>query len=160
MENPPFCGWEQRRLKEAASFPEEGLRHPESPEGPCCPKAPADTAETLNRGPLLLPENGHLAKTKGSPSSLLRASGNRESEPKGRGEHLQPMQLRLSDPALIPELRQHFERSGFVTNRVSEDIIAAWRPDARSAEQERRAIELHLAVWRAMHAGIATELID
>jgi hypothetical protein len=70
------------------------------------------------------------------------------------------MQLQLSDPALIPELRQHFERSGFVTNRVSEDKIEAWRPDAPSAEQERREIELHLAVWRAMHAGIATELID
>jgi hypothetical protein len=71
------------------------------------------------------------------------------------------MQLRLSDnPALIPELRQHFERSGFVTNRVSEDTIEAWRPDAPSAEQERREIGLHLAVWRAMHAGIATELID
>jgi hypothetical protein len=77
------------------------------------------------------------------------------------GEHLRPMQLRLSDdPALIPELRQHFERSGFVTNRVSEDRIEAWRPDAPTAEQERREIELHLAVWRAMHAGIATELID
>ncbi len=70
------------------------------------------------------------------------------------------MRLRLSDPALIPGLRQHFERSGFVTNRVGEDEIEAWRPDAPSAGQERREIALHFAVWRALHAGIATELID
>jgi hypothetical protein len=67
------------------------------------------------------------------------------------------MQLRSSDPAYVPDLRQHFERSGFPANRVSEDTIEVWRPDAPSPDQERREIELHLAVWHAMHpeAGIS-----
>ena len=49
---------------------------------------------------------------------------------------------------------------GLRDERVSEDKIEVWRPDAPSAERERREIELHLAVWRAMHAGVATERID
>ena len=70
------------------------------------------------------------------------------------------MRLRLSDPALVPDLRRHFERSGFVTNRVSEDTIEVWRPDVPGREQERREIELHLTVWRAMHTEVAIELIE
>lgn len=70
------------------------------------------------------------------------------------------MQFRLSDPVLAPDLRQHFERSGFITNRVSEDMIEAWRPGTTNEEQARREIEAHLAVWRAMHAGVATALIE
>jgi len=70
------------------------------------------------------------------------------------------MELQLSDPALLADLRQHFERSGFVTNRVSEDTIEAWRPDAPSPEQECREIEAHLAVWRAMHGEATIELIS
>lgn len=70
------------------------------------------------------------------------------------------MRLRLSDPKLVPNLRQHFERSGFVTNRVSEDTIEAWRPDARNPEQERREIERHLTVWHVMYAAATVEPID
>ncbi len=70
------------------------------------------------------------------------------------------MQVRLSDPALVPDLRQHFERSGFVTNRLNEDTIEAWRHDAASQDQERREIEAHLTVWHAMHGGIETELME
>jgi hypothetical protein len=70
------------------------------------------------------------------------------------------MQLRISEPTHLPDLRQHFERSGFITNRVNDATIEAWRPDARSPEQERREIEAHVAVWRAMHPGVAVEAID
>lgn len=70
------------------------------------------------------------------------------------------MRLKLTDPALVPDLRQHFERSGFVTNRVTDDAVDVWRPDALSPEQERREIEAHLAVWRAMHTETAVDLSD
>ena len=47
-----------------------------------------------------------------------------------------------------------------MTNRVNEDTIEAWLPHAFSAEQELREIELHFAVWRAMHTEVAAELIE
>jgi hypothetical protein len=70
------------------------------------------------------------------------------------------MQLRLDDPALIPDLRQHFERSGFVTNRVDEETVEVWQGDSRGDEQERDAIAAHLAIWRAVHDGVAVELVE
>lgn len=70
------------------------------------------------------------------------------------------MRLRLRNPELIPELRQHFERSGFVTNRLDAETIEAWRPGATNQKQERHAITHHLAVWHLMHATDRVELID
>jgi hypothetical protein len=70
------------------------------------------------------------------------------------------MRIRLSDAALVPELRQHFELSGFVTNRFDEDTIEAWRPDAPSEQQNRREVELHLIVWRTMHPETIAEAVD
>lgn len=67
------------------------------------------------------------------------------------GGVLRRIQLRLSDPASIPDLRQHFERSGFVTNRVDDETIEVWQPSARTEKASREAIELHLEIWRAMH---------
>jgi hypothetical protein len=67
------------------------------------------------------------------------------------------MQIRLSKPGLVPDLRQHFERSGFVTNRIGEDAIEAWRPGVSDDAQAVRAVESHLAVWRAMHPEAQAE---
>jgi hypothetical protein len=71
------------------------------------------------------------------------------------------MQLRLNDPALIPDLRQHFERSGFVTNRVDDATIEVWRSSGGGGEQlERDAVETHLAIWRAVHENVDVRVID
>ena len=64
------------------------------------------------------------------------------------------MRLRLSNSASIPELRQHFERSGFLTDRVSDDTIAVRQPIGT----RRQEIELHLDVWRAMHPEVEVEV--
>jgi hypothetical protein len=69
------------------------------------------------------------------------------------------MQLRLNDPALIPELRQHFERSGFVTNRVDDETIEVWQSVPRNHDHERHSIETHLSIWRAVHADVPIDLI-
>jgi hypothetical protein len=70
------------------------------------------------------------------------------------------MRLRLSNPERVPELRQHFERARFVTNRLNAETIEAWRPDARGPGHERREIERHLAVWHSIHATDRVELVD
>jgi hypothetical protein len=64
----------------------------------------------------------------------------------------------LSKLGLVPDLRQHFERSGLVTNRVDDNAIEVRRPDAPSEAQTRREIESHLTVWRAMHPEAEAEL--
>jgi len=69
------------------------------------------------------------------------------------------MRIRLSDPGLVPDLRKHFERSGFVTNRIADDVIEVWRPDASDEAQAVRAVKSHLAVWRTMHPEVGTELM-
>ena len=69
------------------------------------------------------------------------------------------MHLRLSNPALVSELRQHFERSGFETDRVSDDTLAIWPPSAPAEAETRDAIDMHLGVWRAMHPDVEIELL-
>jgi hypothetical protein len=67
------------------------------------------------------------------------------------------MRLRLFDPAAIPELRQHFQRSGFALADDGENLVIR-RPDAANAEHERREIELHLQVWQTMHPDVRVEI--
>ena len=74
-------------------------------------------------------------------------------------EYLRQMRIRLSELGLVPDLRQHFERSGFVTNRVDDDVIEVWRSGAASEVEARAEIDGHLAVWRAMHPDADVELM-
>lgn len=70
------------------------------------------------------------------------------------------MRIRLNDPGLVADLRQHFERSGFVTNQTGDETIEPRRPDAPDSAQAHREIELHLAVWQAMHPEAEAELMQ
>jgi hypothetical protein len=67
------------------------------------------------------------------------------------------MHLRLLDPAALPELRQHFARSGFSVAGDSENLFIG-RPRAADTENERREIELHLQVWQTMHPDVPVEI--
>src|SRR5437868_11271122 len=67
------------------------------------------------------------------------------------------MRLRLFDPAALPELRQHFLRSGFSVADDGEGLVIR-RPDQTNAEQERREIALHLQVWQTMHPEELVEI--
>jgi hypothetical protein len=67
------------------------------------------------------------------------------------------MHIRLLDPAALPELRQHFARSGFSVAGNSDNLVIG-RPGAADAAKELREIELHLQVWRTMHPGVEVEI--
>jgi hypothetical protein len=69
------------------------------------------------------------------------------------------MQLRLDNPALLPDLRQHFERSGFATDRVDGATIEVGRAEIGDDEDERDAVENHLSIWRAVHADVTVVVI-
>jgi hypothetical protein len=68
------------------------------------------------------------------------------------------MRLRIDDPELLDELLDHFGRAGFTVQRAGEDTIEIGRPDAPSADQARREVEVHLRLWRALHPGASIEL--
>lgn len=67
------------------------------------------------------------------------------------------MHLRLLDPAALPELRQHFARSGFSVAGNGDRLVIS-RPGERSPAKERREIELHLQVWQTMHPDVQVEI--
>jgi hypothetical protein len=69
------------------------------------------------------------------------------------------MYLRLFDPAALPELRQHFTRSGFSVAEDGERLIIGG-PETSDVEHERREIELHLQVWQTMHPEVRVELTN
>lgn len=70
------------------------------------------------------------------------------------------MRLRLDDLTLLDDVRSHFERSGFAVDRAGAGALDVRRPDAPSAEQENREVELHLKLWQAMHPEAAVRLED
>lgn len=70
------------------------------------------------------------------------------------------MRIRTCDPNLLDGLRAHFERSGFAAVITDDADLDVRRPDAPSAEQEAREIELHLKVWRLLQPDLAIELVD
>jgi hypothetical protein len=70
---------------------------------------------------------------------------------------LRQVEIRVGDPSLIPELRQHFERSGFVVRAATENTLVVERPDAPTNDQGDREVAAQLAVWRVMHPGSLVE---
>lgn len=69
------------------------------------------------------------------------------------------MLIRVSDDSLVDDLCLHFHRSGFTAQRAGGSMAEVYRSDAPSPEQERREVELHLAVWRATNPGLLAELV-
>ena len=62
----------------------------------------------------------------------------------------------LSDPALLPELARHFERSGFRVARLADAVVVVPRGDV-SPERAEWEIASHLRVWSVMHPGSVDE---
>jgi hypothetical protein len=66
------------------------------------------------------------------------------------------MHIRPRDPALLPELRQHFARSGFAVDQARESLEVR-REDAPNDEQAAREILLHVRIWQLMHPNSIAE---
>jgi hypothetical protein len=70
------------------------------------------------------------------------------------------MLLRTNTPSKVDDLCVHFTRSGFSAQSVGGTMVEVFRPDAPSADQERREIELHLRIWQATNDGATAEVAD
>lgn len=64
------------------------------------------------------------------------------------------------EQAFVDDLCVYFRRSDFVAERAGGSMIEVYRPDAPSADQERREIELHLRVWRATNPTVRAEIVE
>jgi len=67
--------------------------------------------------------------------------------------------IRLSDHALVDDLCDHFRRSGFAVEPVSQGMIDATRFDAPDDEQGRREVLMHLRVWRVLNPSVAAQTV-
>ena len=70
------------------------------------------------------------------------------------------MFIQVSESAFLADLCAHFFRAGFTVAESDGMMIHVTREDAPSSDQERREVELHLAVWRAQNPAVAVQLIS
>ena len=70
------------------------------------------------------------------------------------------MLVRISDAALLSDLLAHFHRAGFTVEEAGGTMLRVSRPDAPDPAQERREVELHLAVWRATNPNATADLVE
>jgi hypothetical protein len=73
---------------------------------------------------------------------------------------LRPMLIRIDDPSLVDELCANFQRAGFTAVPAGECLAKVRRLDSPSPDQERREVELHLRVWRAIHPEVEAAIVD
>lgn len=70
------------------------------------------------------------------------------------------MQVRVSDPAVLPDLVEFLGRALCVAAHRRGCTLDVELPHATSPERARRELELYLAAWRGLHPGVAAELVD
>jgi hypothetical protein len=69
------------------------------------------------------------------------------------------MLIRISENAFLADLCAHFFRAGFTVEEAGGTMVRVTRDDAPDADQERREVELHLAVWRVRNPDVVVELV-
>jgi hypothetical protein len=69
------------------------------------------------------------------------------------------MKIRLDDPSSLEDLRDFLRRAGCLADPVGPDTLEVTVPRAPSPEQERRELEIYLAVWRARFPDAGADLV-
>ncbi len=70
------------------------------------------------------------------------------------------MKIRLDEASSLEDLRDFLRRAGCVAEPVGPDTLEVTVPRAPSREQERREVEIYLAVWRARFPEAGAEFVD
>jgi hypothetical protein len=70
------------------------------------------------------------------------------------------MRVRLTDQALLPDLRTYLRSTECVVEQVSADELNVLVPRAPSDELGRRELDIYLRAWQAMHPGVEAEILD
>ena len=69
------------------------------------------------------------------------------------------MLIRVHEPDLAVDLRDHLRTVGCIAAKVGPDLVRATVPDAPTAGQERRELSVYLATWAAAR-GVEAEVVD
>ena len=57
------------------------------------------------------------------------------------------MELRVSDPTLLPDLEAHLRRMGCVTEAVADDRLLVSIPEATRRDAAELELDLYLRLW-------------
>jgi hypothetical protein len=76
-----------------------------------------------------------------------------------RTERTAAVLIRLSDLAWVDDLCDHYRRSGFAVEPVSQGVVDVSRADAPDAEQGRRELLMHLRVWRVLNPDAVAQTV-
>jgi hypothetical protein len=80
--------------------------------------------------------------------------------PRHAGSSVSVIQIRVSDPAVLPDLVEFLGRASCVAAHRRGRTLDVELPHATSPEQARRELQLYLAAWRGLHPGVVAELVD
>jgi hypothetical protein len=68
------------------------------------------------------------------------------------------LRVRISEPALLPDLVDVFLRNGCVANAVADDSCVVVHVHARDPAEAHGEVAFFLSAWRTLHAGLETAL--
>ena len=69
------------------------------------------------------------------------------------------MKIRLDHPSSLEDLRDFLRRAGCVADPADPETLEVSVARAPSSEQERRELEIYLAVWRARFPDAGADLV-
>jgi hypothetical protein len=70
------------------------------------------------------------------------------------------MRIRVSDAALVRDVLDHLRRRQCEAVQLGSEVVAVSLAPALPYEAARMELDLHLADWRAQHAGASVVIID
>jgi hypothetical protein len=69
------------------------------------------------------------------------------------------MRVRLSDPALRPDLLVYLRSAECVVEEIGPDELNVLVPRAPSDDQARREVDIYVRAWQAMNPNARAEII-
>lgn len=70
------------------------------------------------------------------------------------------MKIRISQPALVPDLVDFLGRALCRTDSVRGSVVEVTLPNVADAARARRELDLYLAAWRGLHPRVEVRIVD
>jgi hypothetical protein len=70
------------------------------------------------------------------------------------------MRIRVSQPALVPDLVEFLSRALCTTEAVHGSVLEVALPSVTDGARARRDLDLYLAAWRGLHPLVQATIID
>jgi hypothetical protein len=70
------------------------------------------------------------------------------------------VRIRVSQPALVPDLVEFLGRALCTTQSVHGSVVEVALPSVADGARARRDLDLYLAAWRGLHPPVEATIID